>query len=77
MTVVGPEYQFLYAEVSMNGRNSDGGAWEQSPLREALEKNILNLPKETLLSGDLDYIPFVCVGDDAFPLSTYLMKSYS
>ena len=61
----------------MNGRNSDGGAWEQSPLRKELGNNILNLPKETLLSGDLYYIPFVCVGDDAFQLSTYLMKPYS
>ena len=37
MAVVSPEYQFLYAEVNMNGRNSDGGAWAKSPLRKALE----------------------------------------
>ena len=77
MTVVGPEYQFLYAEVGMNGRNSNGGAWEQSPLRKALENSTLNLPKPTPLSGDLDNIPVVCVRDDAFPLSTYMMKPYS
>ena len=40
MALVGPEYQFLYAEVDMNGRNSDGGAWAQSPFRKALENNI-------------------------------------
>ena len=76
MAVTGPEYQFLYAEVSMNLRNSDGGAWAQSLLRKALENNTLNLPKLTPLFGDLDYIPFVCVGDDAFPLATYMMKPY-
>ena len=76
MAVVGPEYQFLYAEIVMNGRNSDGGVWAQSPLRKALENNTLNLPKPTPQSGDLDDIPFVCVGDDAFPLSTYMMKPY-
>ena len=27
MTVVGPEYQFLFADVGMNGRNSNGGNW--------------------------------------------------
>ena len=57
--MVGPEYQFLYAEVGMNGRNSDGGAWAQSPLRIELENNTLKLPKPTPLSGDLDDIPFV------------------
>ena len=43
--VVCPEYQFLYSEVCMNGRNSDGGDWAQSPLKKALENNTLNLPK--------------------------------
>ena len=47
MAVVSPEYQFLYAEVSMNGRNCNGGAWAQSPLRKALENNTLNQPKPT------------------------------
>ena len=50
MAVVGPEYQSLYTEVGMNGRNSDGGAWAQSPLRKALENNTLNLPKPCLSS---------------------------
>ena len=53
-----------------------GGAWAQSPLRKTLENNILNLPKPTSLFGDLDEIPFVCVGDDGFPLATYIMKPY-
>ena len=47
MAEVGPEYQFLHAEVGMNGKNSDGGACEQRPLRKALENNTLNLPKPT------------------------------
>ena len=76
MAVVGPEYQFIYAEVSMNGMNSDGEAWAQSPLRKALESNTLNLPKSTPLSGVLDDIPFVCLGADALSLVTYMMKPY-
>ena len=76
MAVVSLEYQFLYAEVGMNERNSDGGAWAQSPMRKALENNILNLPKPTSLSGGLNDIPFVCVGDDAIPLPKYMMKAY-
>ena len=74
MVAVCAEYQFPYAEVGMNGRNSDGGAWAQSTLKKELENNTLKLPKPTPLPGDLDDIPFVCVGDDAFPLATYMMK---
>ena len=40
----------------MNGRNSNGGAWAQSPIRKALENNTLNLPKSMPLSGDLGAI---------------------
>ena len=45
MAVVGPEYQFLFSDVGMNERNSDRGNWLQSPMRKALEKNTLSLPK--------------------------------
>ena len=38
MAVVGPEYQFLFADVGMNRRNSDGENWLQSPMSKALEK---------------------------------------
>ena len=34
MAVVGPEYQSLFADVSMNGRNSNGGNWSQSPMKK-------------------------------------------
>ena len=47
MGMIGPEYEFLFADVGMNGRNSDGGNWSQSPLKLALESNSLNLPKPT------------------------------
>ena len=45
-------------------------------MRKALENNTSNLPKPTPLSGDLDDIPFISAGDDAFPLATYMMKPY-
>ena len=76
MAVVGPEYQFLFADVGMNGRNSDGGNWLQSPMRKALEKNTLSLSKPKPLHENRKEIPLVCVGDDAFPLTNYMMKPY-
>ncbi|XP_057290188.1 uncharacterized protein LOC130612865 [Hydractinia symbiolongicarpus] len=30
MGMIGPEYEFLFADVGMNCRNSDGGNWSQS-----------------------------------------------
>lgn len=76
MAMVGPEYEFLYAEVGANGRNSDGGIWDQSKLKEMLEKESLNLPVPRPLPGRNANVPFVVTGDDAFPLKKYLMKPY-
>ena len=49
--MIGPEYEFLFVDVGMNGRNSDGGNWSQSPLKLALESGSLNLPDPTPLPG--------------------------
>ena len=89
----------FFAEVKMNGRNSNGGNWSQSPIKLALESGSLNLPDPTPLSGDSNSVPyvctgndvcmygercmyvrgtmFVCTGNDAFPLSLFIMKPYS
>ena len=76
MALVGPEYEFLYVEVGANGRNSDGGIWDQSKLKEGIEKQTLSLPPAQALPGRDIELPFVITGDDAFPLKNYLMKPY-
>ena len=53
--------QFFYPEVGMNGRNSNRGAWAQSPIKKSLENNTLNLPKSMPLSGDLGVISLLFV----------------
>ena len=47
IAMVGSEYGFLFADVGVNGRNSDGGNWSQSTLRKGLEEKTLNLPIAT------------------------------
>ena len=74
--MVGPKYEFLYVDVDINGRNSDGEIWSRCPLKNALEKNALNIPEPRALPGRLNKTPYVCKGDDAFPLSLYMMKPF-
>ena len=77
MGMIGPEYEFLFAEVGMNVRNSDGGNWSQSPFKLALESGSLNLPDPTPLPGRSKSVPYVCTGNDPFPLSSFMMKLYA
>ena len=37
LAMVGPEYEFLFVDVGINGRNSDGGNSSQSHLKNGLE----------------------------------------
>jgi hypothetical protein len=58
------DYCFQYINTGANGRNSDGGIFRKCLLYQELENNML--PHGGFL-----------VGDDAFPLKTYLLKPYS
>ncbi|XP_071581738.1 uncharacterized protein [Temnothorax nylanderi] len=66
MAVVDSEYIFRYIDVGALGRNSDGGIFQNSSLKRAIDGKLLNLPEN-----------FFFVGDDAFPLKLYLLKPYS
>ena len=45
-------------------------------MRKPLEKNTLSLPKPKPLHETRTETAFVCVGDDAFLLTNYMMKPY-
>ena len=53
-----------------------GGNWSLCCLKNGLEKNTLNFPDTTLLPGRNYPLPYVCTGDDAYPLTVYMMKPY-
>ena len=76
LAMIGPEYEFPFVDVGVNGRNSDGGVWSKCALKDALGKNTLNIPRPTNLPGRKDLISYICTGDDAFPFSTYMMKPH-
>lgn len=64
MAVVDYNYCFKYIDVGCNGRISDGGVFQNCSISNALENGLL--PNGTFL-----------VGDDAFPLKSYLLKPFS
>ena len=59
------------------GRFSDGGVFSNSAFGQAFEDGNLTLPKLTPLPGtDRPELPYVMVGDEAFPLRNYLLRPY-
>lgn len=76
LALVDHDYCFLFAEVGAKGRISDGGVYNSSVLLEKLTSNSINLPPPSLLPGFNIELPYVFLGDGAFPLSTNLMKPF-
>ena len=76
LALVDANYKFLYVEVGAQSRASDTGVWDKSNLRKYLEEERLQVPGDSLLPFSNMQSPYVVVGDNAFPLRTYLMKPY-
>lgn len=70
---------FLSVNVGEYGRNSDGRVLKESSFGKALFSDRLQLPEPVPLPGDdaNKLFPFYFVADEAFPLTTNIMKPYA
>lgn len=76
LALVDAHYKFIYVNIGVNGRISDGGVFQQSLLSRAFITNELNFPPPEPLPSTNVMAPYVVIADDAFPLSDHLMKPY-
>ncbi|XP_035661294.1 protein ALP1-like [Branchiostoma floridae] len=77
LAVVDANYRFLYVDMGSYGADSDAGIFRETGLYQALEEDKASLPgSEPLPDGDAA-VPYFLVGDDAFPLRSWLMKPHS
>lgn len=77
LALVDSNYKFISVNVGSYGRNSDGNIFAKSKLGRLLEQGRLNIPMDIPLTESGEPIPYVIVGDEAFPLKAYLMRPYS
>ena len=76
LALVDADYKFLYVDVGAQGRASDASVWDRCNLHAYLEGDRLDIPQPSTLPFSTVKSPYVIVGDDAFPLKTYLMKPF-
>jgi len=63
-------------DVGSYGKNSDGGILSHSKLGKGFDQNKLDVPEKEALPGTTNEVPYVVIGDEAFPLKTYLLRPY-
>lgn len=78
LALVDANLKFIAIDVGAYGRNSDGGIFASSNLGKAIMDKTINFPKDSPLVGapHLGPVPYVIIGDEAFPLQTSLMRPF-
>ncbi|GBP90512.1 hypothetical protein EVAR_79997_1 [Eumeta japonica] len=77
LALVDANYKFIYVDVGAFRRNSDGGVFARSTLGISLATNTADVPEDIPLENCGEPMPYVIVGDQAFPLKRHLMRPYS
>ncbi|GFS03054.1 protein ALP1-like [Elysia marginata] len=77
MAVVDANYEFIMADVGVNGRVSDGGVIAVTEFGRRLEEDALNLSEPEPIEQSGNKMPFVFVADDAFAMTENLSKPYA
>uniref|UniRef100_A0A8C5LX18 DDE Tnp4 domain-containing protein n=1 Tax=Leptobrachium leishanense TaxID=445787 RepID=A0A8C5LX18_9ANUR len=76
LAVADANYRFTYVEIGSYGKDSDSTIFQNSTLWQQIRSNCLNIPKPKILPGTDIAVPFAFVGDEAFALSTNLLRPY-
>ena len=69
--------RFILIDLGCVGRHSDGGVFSNSSFGQDLEDGRLSLPAPSPPPGTSSPdVPYVIVGDEAFPLRNYLLRPF-
>lgn len=76
LALVDAEYKFIGIDVGANGRCSDAGIWETSPLRKVFVEKKAKLPDLQALPESNHVTPYVILADSGFALEDFVMRPY-
>lgn len=70
-------YKFLFVDIGAFGRRSDGGIFSSSKMGQLFRTKQMNVPSPRTISiNSSTILPYVILGDEAFPLEEWLMRPY-
>ena len=76
LATVSGHYRFTMIDVGDYGSQNDSGVFRNSQFGRLLSTGQLPLPEPKEIEEGGPPLPYVLVGDEAFPLSTYLLRPY-
>lgn len=76
LSVTDADYKYVFVEVGGFGKDSDGGIFSASKLLKFLSSKSIDLPEPSVIPNTNIKVPYVLIGDEGFPLRTYLMRPF-
>lgn len=76
MALIDANLRFITVDIGAYGKNTDGEIFKNWALGRALSVGTSNIPGSITLLGSNILMPYLIVGDEAFPLCTNLMHPY-
>jgi hypothetical protein len=77
MALCDADYKFVWVDAGTNGSISDAQLFNDCELRQAIEDGSIEFPAAEPLPLDDKNMPYFILGDNAFPLRTWLMNPFS
>ena len=77
IALVDTDYKFIWVDLGANGIASDAAIFNHSEMKEVLENGAIGFPAADPVPNDDRPMPYFIIGDDAFPLRTWLVKPFS
>ena len=77
MAMVDADYKFTWVDVGSHGSAGDAQVFNNSELKEAIDKGVIGFPEAESLPDDDVQMPYFIAADDAFALRSWLMKPFS
>ena len=76
LAIVDANYKFLFIDFGTNVRASDSGVLQNTLFYEKFMEKKLHIPEDEDVSENLKDVPYVFVVDDAFSLTTNILKPF-
>lgn len=77
MATCDAKYRFILTDIGAYGRESDRNIYATSDISKAFEDGTIGFPPDCVFPGrKCNPMPYVVVGDNAFPLKRYLLKPF-
>lgn len=76
MAICDANYIIRFVDIGAYGRRSDGGIFKDSAIGKAFDEGRMNIPQPAAIREGGPILPYCLVGDEAFPLKSYLLRPY-